>query len=191
MAWFFRVLFLLVFLPFIILTGCAPTLNYVERESSVDKMEKANGWKEGDGDHRKREYRLFADEIKNREVKVSPHKGYLVQIVNYSDNMVRIEVRKSGLFNPVTASFLLDPMSEIEYHLPTGWYDVTCYCNDEYGYYNNYGDEHNEGRVCWTDRKEVRTSPVITNVGGKANKYHAIIGNMSDRYSRYYYSRHR
>lgn len=177
MAWLIRALIVLVFLPFLVLTGCAPTLNYVEREVSIDKMEAANGWKKRDGDHRQREDRLFKNEIVNREVKISPHQGYLIQVINYSSEIVEITVKKSSFSgsNPITVSFFLRPMDEVEHYLPTGIYDVHCAWPGGY----------------WDKTYEVRTAPALTSLSGKLKKYHAVIGNINDRYYSYYARRYR
>ena len=176
-SWLVRALFVLVFLPFLIFTGCAPTLRSVEREVSLDKIEASNGWKNRNGDHRQREGRLFRDEIVNRQVKVSPHQGYLIQVVNYSSDIVEITVKKSSFFNtnPVTASFLLRPMDEAEHYLPTGRYDVHCTWPGGY----------------WDKTYEVRTAPAFTKLSGELKKYHAVMGNINDRYYSYYTNRYR
>jgi hypothetical protein len=179
MSAFYRILFVLCLLPFLaIVAGCSTSLRYIERESSIDKEERANGWASSEGNHDQREHYLAANEILCRPVNAKANEGYLVQIVNYSSDQVSIQVKRRGLSNPVTASFLMRPMSTMEYRLPTGEYDVHCEWNDRYSYNNQ--------TTFWDDVKTVRTSPVFNNTSGEAKRYHAVIGNVDNAHRHYY-----
>ena len=185
MSVFYKILLALCLLPFLALfVGCSTTLRYVEQESSIGKEELANGWTPGEGNHGKREHDLAADEILCRPVNVKAHEGYLIQVVNYSNDLVNIRVKRRGLFNPVTASFLMRPMSTMEYRLPTGEYDVHCEWNDNY-YNSGYYGDNNRQVSFWDDVKTVRTSPVFNNSSGETKRYHAVIGNVDNAHRRY------
>ena len=174
MSGLYRILLMLCLLPFLaFFVGCSTSLRYVEREASIDKEELANGWTASEGNHAQREHDLAADEILCRPVNVRAHEGYLVQIVNYSSDMVEITVTRTGLLNPTTASFIMSPMSELEHRLPAGSYNVHCSWG---GYYSGE----------WDKVKEVRTSPVINNTSGVAKRFHAVIGNVDEEHRHMY-----
>jgi hypothetical protein len=162
-----------------LMVGCSSTLQNVERDNSLDRIEAIKGEKNQDGNFADRQEALAEQSILDREVSADAKKGYRVLIVNHSPRTVRIEIKKSSFFciNPVTASFVFYGDGSKDHYLMPGKYDVECWANNW---------------LLWSKTYEVTTAPNWDD--NTKQYYHCIMGNIRDNCyydnNEYGYSRH-
>lgn len=175
----YRVLFLLVIIPFLALVGCSSTLTTIQRESTLDKMEIANGQNPGDGNHAKRELDLAADQIYHQPIDAEAHKGLLILVANWSSGLKTFKIWRDKewweVFGEPTlvASFILQGGGSEEYRLMPGMYLI-----------QGWEGSEASGRYLGGVWHKLTSAPVITDVKTPSGKkqYHGVWGFDGGRY---------